>query len=191
MSLSARFYWPGGASRRDAATGAARLSLFIFGLILFSWIFGADHDPTFGEVGRFFFVCIGQALLVSGIVWILYIGLEPFVRRRLPDTIIAWNRALAGNFRDPLVARDVLIGILAGIALSFSLWTDEFVRLSTQAPTGFFFSMDSWLSARRLIANGFLNPMNAAVYMSLFFFFIHFGSNTPSACCGFYSIMRG
>jgi hypothetical protein len=39
-------------------------------------------------------------------------ALEPYLRRRWPERIISWNRLLAGEFRDPLVGRDILIGSL-------------------------------------------------------------------------------
>ena len=46
-------------------------------------------------------------------MWLIYIALEPFLRRRWPHRIISWNRLLRGNLRDPLVGRDILIGALA------------------------------------------------------------------------------
>ncbi len=54
--------------------------------------------------------------------WFLYMALEPYVRRRWPQRIISWSRLLAGNLRDPLVGRDLLIGGLFAIGL-FWLWT--------------------------------------------------------------------
>ena len=44
--------------------------------------------------------------------WLLYIALEPYVRRRWPATLVSWSRLLAGGVRDPLVGRDVLVGCL-------------------------------------------------------------------------------
>jgi hypothetical protein len=41
-------------------------------------------------------------------------ALEPYVRRRWPDLLISWTRLLSGRFRDPLVGRDVLIGLFFG-----------------------------------------------------------------------------
>jgi hypothetical protein len=46
-------------------------------------------------------------------------ALEPDLRRRSPHMLIAWSRVLAGRFTDPLVGRDVLIGILAGAGMQF------------------------------------------------------------------------
>jgi len=46
---------------------------------------------------------------------LLYLALEPFVRRRWANLIISWNRLLAGDLSDPLVGRDILIGGMLGL----------------------------------------------------------------------------
>ena len=35
----------------------------------------------------------------------------------MAETLISWTRLLSGRVRDPLVGRDILIGVLAGVAL--------------------------------------------------------------------------
>jgi serine/threonine-protein kinase len=45
-------------------------------------------------------------------------ALEPPMRRRSPGALISWSRLLAGRFTDPLVGRDVMVGALAGLALT-------------------------------------------------------------------------
>jgi hypothetical protein len=47
-------------------------------------------------------------------VWLFYIALEPYERRFWPQLLIGWTRALSGHLRDPLVGRDVLVGVAAG-----------------------------------------------------------------------------
>src|SRR5579863_5175768 len=47
-----------------------------------------------------------------------YMAVEPYARRIWPNLMVSWQRILSGRFRDPLVGRDVLIGIFAGSALS-------------------------------------------------------------------------
>jgi eukaryotic-like serine/threonine-protein kinase len=51
-------------------------------------------------------------------LWLSYVALEPFVRRRWPRVLVSWNRMLAGRLRDPMVGRDVLIGMLAGVIIA-------------------------------------------------------------------------
>ncbi len=59
------------------------------------------------------------ALFVTGFLWLLYIALEPFVRRRWPASLISWNRLFAGGFRDPLVGRDLLAGCVIAVVFIF------------------------------------------------------------------------
>jgi eukaryotic-like serine/threonine-protein kinase len=68
-----------------------------------------------------FLARFGQALFFAAFVWMLYVALEPLVRRRWPDLLISWTRLLAGGFRDPLVGRDGLVGILFGGATAIVL----------------------------------------------------------------------
>lgn len=64
---------------------------------------------------------VGRGLLLGAAVWVAYMALEPFLRRHWPSTMISWSRLLAGRIRDPLVGRDLLVGLLAGV-VSHLLW---------------------------------------------------------------------
>lgn len=65
-----------------------------------------------------FFGAIGRALFDGGLIWLTYLGLEPYIRRFSPDSLIGWTRLLNGRWRDPLVASDVLVGICAGLGMT-------------------------------------------------------------------------
>jgi serine/threonine-protein kinase len=96
---------------RGDRQGAYRLAAFVFAAWAVAVFFGAHHVPNYGELALFImFLALG--LFDSGFIWVLYIALEPYVRRRWPATLVSWNRLLLGGFRDPLVGRDVLIGCL-------------------------------------------------------------------------------
>ena len=41
---------------------------------------------------------LGRALFVASLSWLIYIALEPLIRRRWPDSLIAWTRLLSGRF---------------------------------------------------------------------------------------------
>ena len=73
----------------------------------------AHHVPNSYEFALFL-TFLGFGLVLSSFFWVLYIALEPYVRRRWPATLVSWSRLLAGGFRDPLVGRDVLAGCLVG-----------------------------------------------------------------------------
>ncbi len=100
---------------RGDRKGAFRLALVIFSIQMFRWVFVAHHVPTFAEFDLFSSFGIENGLFVACFLWLMYVALEPFVRRRWPYRIISWNRLLAGGLRDPLVGRDILTGALFGI----------------------------------------------------------------------------
>jgi hypothetical protein len=75
---------------------------------------------------------VARGLLLAAAVWVAYMALEPFLRRHWPSTMISWSRLLAGRVRDPLVGRDLLIGLLTGVVLQL-LWQ---VRLMAPAWLG-------------------------------------------------------
>ncbi len=56
-----------------------------------------------------------KGVLVGLAAYMIYIALEPDVRRRSPETMISWSRALRGRLTDPLVGRDLLIGAALGV----------------------------------------------------------------------------
>jgi hypothetical protein len=62
---------------------------------------------------------VGYTLFAAAAVWVFYVAVEPFVRRRWPAMLVAWVRVLAGNVRDPLVGRDALIGCATGVVAAF------------------------------------------------------------------------
>ena len=94
--------------------GAMRLAVLIFSLHMALWVFQA-HISSAGNFVYLLFLAISTALLWGGAVWVLYLALEPYVRRYWPQAIISWTRVLAGRWRDPLVGRDVLYGAVLGI----------------------------------------------------------------------------
>jgi serine/threonine-protein kinase len=58
------------------------------------------------------------ALFLAALLWIYYVALEPYVRRRWPEYLISWTRFLSGNLRNPMVGRDLMIGALFGILVA-------------------------------------------------------------------------
>jgi len=101
---------------RGDRRGAMRLAAAFFAISMLSWIFGASHVVGPYEL-QALATCLARNLFEAGFVWLVYIALEPYVRRRLPSTIISWSRLLAGGLRDPLVGRDLLVGFVAATGL--------------------------------------------------------------------------
>lgn len=101
---------------RSDAKGAFKVTIFVFLISLSASLLIADHMPDLGRELGLLFKVTGSALFVSALIGLVYLALEPYVRRRWPDLIISWSRMLAGDFRDPMVGRDVLVGGLLGVA---------------------------------------------------------------------------
>ena len=94
---------------RGDRRGASRLAAFVFAAWTVAWLFGAHHVPNFDEL-EIFIEFLAWGFAWSCLLWVLYLALEPYVRRRWPATLVSWSRLLAGGFRDLLVGRDVLAG---------------------------------------------------------------------------------
>jgi len=82
------------------------------------WLTGSHHVAS-TEAELQSFVRLGGILaLITAAMWIVYLALEPYVRKLWPDALLGWSRLLAGHFRDPRVGRDVLIGVGFGVTIS-------------------------------------------------------------------------
>jgi hypothetical protein len=84
------------------------------GGVLFALLRG-HHVPSGLEEVAYLLGISGWALLWAGFAWLVYVGLAPHAERLWPTTLTSWKRLWAGHLRDPLVGRDVLAGVLAGI----------------------------------------------------------------------------
>ncbi len=100
---------------RGDRRGAARLGVAVFVLQIAVWALGGHHVATADE-GWLLIAGFTNAAGMGLGFWLVYLALEPFARRRWPQMLISWTRALSGRTRDPLVARDLLIGALVGTA---------------------------------------------------------------------------
>jgi serine/threonine-protein kinase len=102
-------------AERGDRKGAFKLALFVFSVIALARLIDNHHVPELGGELYIFFQSVSLPLFIAVLTWIFYIALEPFLRRRWSELLISWNRLMAGDFRDPLVGRDVLIGGLLGL----------------------------------------------------------------------------
>ncbi|HET7696714.1 MAG TPA: serine/threonine-protein kinase [Vicinamibacterales bacterium] len=105
-------------SGRGDRRGALRAATAVFLLLMGGWLLGNNHTGSLAiEVERMF-GAISVGLFNAALVWLAYLGVEPYVRRFSADTLIGWSRLLAGNWRDPRVGRDVAIGVIVGLAMT-------------------------------------------------------------------------
>lgn len=102
--------WRNVSSGRGDRRGALRVAVFVFALwFIYGMAVGFGQLAAANERS---WIIAAHALYWAGIAWMLYIALEPLVRRRWPNSLVSWSRLISGRFRDPLVGRDILIGIL-------------------------------------------------------------------------------
>jgi tRNA A-37 threonylcarbamoyl transferase component Bud32 len=103
---------------RGDRRGAMRAASVVLAASLIAWLLGTTHFADLGREINRFFARTGDALFQAGLMWVTYLGIEPYVRRFSPDSLIGWTRIISGRWRDPEVGRDILIGISAGLAMT-------------------------------------------------------------------------
>ncbi len=103
---------------RGDRKGAFRIAIVgtLFGVV--DWALGTHHVADTNVVFGKFMENLGRAVFLGVLLYVIYLALEPFVRRRMPGLLISWSRLLAGAWRDPLVGRDLLIGIAFGLVVN-------------------------------------------------------------------------
>jgi Protein kinase domain len=149
---------------RGDLKGALRLAIFVLAAQMFAWLCQAHHQSAPASEWLLFVLGLGFALLYAGQALGAYLAVEPYVRRRMPELLTSWTRLVSGGWRDPLVGRDVLIGVLAavGYIVVLSAGTTLLMLLNSrvQLPRQFFpWAMVSFASAIGTI------PWNSAVWM--------------------------
>jgi hypothetical protein len=157
---------------RGDRRGAARVAFFFFIVRMSVWLFGEHHNGSLDREFTIFFLSLSRAVLTAGFLWLLYIALEPFLRRRWPGRIISWSRLLAGNFRDPLVARDIVLGAVFGAAMIL-LSLLSFVSLRwIGRPPELSLNPGSEEIGAHLFISKFASQITAGLFLAFFAFFM-------------------
>jgi len=99
---------------RSDRKGAFRVAFFLFCTGMLTWLFLASHIAGGYEV-PVFVIGSAQAVWKAALFWVCYLALEPHVRRLWPQLLISWSRLVNGQWRDPLVGQNVLLGVLGGV----------------------------------------------------------------------------
>jgi hypothetical protein len=122
------------AAGRGDRKGAFRLAGFMATLTLAGGLAEANHYAVLQHEWSLLEGLLALALYQGMLFWILYVAAEPTLRRRWPDRIIAWNRLLSGRFSDPLVGRDLLLGVAAGTVSSLLSLLQHVVPMAIGRP---------------------------------------------------------
>jgi len=145
------------------------VAMFVLQLSL--WLFGA-HLALDSSMFSPMVVTVGTSLFWAAVVWLCYLAIEPLVRRYWPQTIISWSRVLAGRIRDPLVGRDVLLGVLFGLV--WSLILEFMIFLLGRAGDAPSFGSTSYLGGARSIIGALLVQIPSSIRSVLLLFVILF-----------------
>jgi len=101
------------------AQGGFRLGVLVFAIQMVVWTCETRHQvdgyAEFRLEIRALVLGLAFALYWAALIAGAYVALEPLVRRWWPEAAISWTRLLAGRWQDPLVGRDVLVGVLGGL----------------------------------------------------------------------------
>lgn len=116
VGAAAVLAWRNARLGRGDQRGATRMALGLLAVFLVGWALRADHQFDLEEEWDLFLQGTAIGLFLAALVWLVYLALEPLVRRRIPHALISWTRLLSGSWRDPLVGRDVLLGAAAASA---------------------------------------------------------------------------
>jgi hypothetical protein len=157
---------------RGDREGALRLAMIMFALELLL-LLCRGHMVVGVDTLGLFILAVSTGLFVAGTTWILYLALEPWVRRRWPQTIISWSRLLAGQSRDPLVGRDILFGVILGV-----LWVLIIeIRYAVLAHLGMAPSLaqTDYLAGGREALGAWLMQIPTSILGTLGFFFLLLG----------------
>jgi hypothetical protein len=87
--------------RRSDRRGALRLLAAGYLIDILTWVLLADHVPEPNYELRLVEMASSWASLRAAVLWVAYVAIEPYVRRRWPHGMVSWNRLLAGRFTDP------------------------------------------------------------------------------------------
>ncbi|MGA2599413.1 MAG: serine/threonine-protein kinase [Bryobacteraceae bacterium] len=157
---------------RGDKQGAFRLAAFASLVSVVSWLLSA-HFGTSTWGLTLFMAALGYALWTGAELWLAYIALEPAVRKRWPRILISWTRVMAGRWKDPLVSRDVLIGLLVGLSYDLVFAVETAVERKTGAAPLTSISLDSLLGFRNALS-GALHHVHQSLTGSLEFFLLFF-----------------
>ncbi len=157
--------------QRSDPHGALRLGFLIFALQMLVWLFNAHFVTSLGSF-KLFILATSTSLFVAAVFYVVYLAIEPYVRRHWPHAIISWSRLMAGRIRDPLVGRDALLGVILGVVWTL-IFEGMFLALKRIGATPDLSSPEFLLGPRHMLGAG-LSQVAQSIQGTLEFFFLMF-----------------
>jgi predicted Ser/Thr protein kinase len=91
--------------------GSGRLATAALILCFTGDVLASHHSLDAATEIHGFFASAAYGSVRGLMTWLLYVAIEPLIRRLHPRSMVSWSRLLAGRFSDPAVGRDVLVGL--------------------------------------------------------------------------------
>ena len=157
---------------RGDRRGAWKLLGLLFALFILRWVFEARHVGGAGAVIDSLRTALAFGLFFSTLTAVYYLALEPYVRRLWPHSIVTWSRLLTGQWRDPAIGRDMLVGVILGLGivtvLQLEVLVPAWLGLSNPPPRLPFGleRLDGLLGPRLTLAQ-FVQAMTSGVWMAM------------------------
>jgi serine/threonine-protein kinase len=158
---------------RGDRRGGFRLAAFVFFTMFAASLLQADHVGDLVDEMNLVSRQAGSALFNAAMIWLIYLAMEPFVRRHWPESLVSWSRVLAGRFRDPLVGKHLLFGATIGVAGGLWMWLARllpgWLDWAPRVPKTPY--LDAILSPRYVLGQ-FLSVQSQVVIVMLFLLFV-------------------
>jgi hypothetical protein len=161
----ARYNWKAG---RGDMRGAIRIGASIASIGFLAWILQSHHVSTPAEkelLGEE----VANVVFDGFIYWVVYLALEPWVRRYWPQTLISWSRLLAGRWRDPMVGRDILFSVLFGLVYALLIMGLRIVSIHVGSPPIQGHTLYD-LMGTRMLAGNLVQRLHDAIFDALYVF---------------------
>ena len=153
--------WKVGIGDRKTAFAVGAV---VFALGFIAHYLRASHRPdAFTQMG-ILVAAIESAGGMAIFQWCVVMAFEPFVRHYFPTMLVSSTRLLRGQFTDPVVGRDVLLGCLIGV-----LFAGIRGLMSVIGIEPLLFPYDSSLDESRVFLGRCLGSQIVAITASLYF----------------------
>lgn len=104
-------------SQRADGKGALRVAAFVFLVTLCSDVLLAHFPLEALAATQTVSSLAANALFNSAFVWVSYMAVEPFIRKRMPHVLNSWIRLIEGRLLDSAVGREILVGSFLGVLM--------------------------------------------------------------------------
>lgn len=123
-------------SGKGDRSGALRVAFGVFAAMSASVLLSAHNFPTPMAFIASDAPPLALAAWLAVMIWTLYVAVEPIARRTWPTALASWARLLRGDWKDPLVGRDLLIGVCAGGAVGAAFGAARLIEQGDGPPLG-------------------------------------------------------